>query len=453
MAIWGENFFRKKFLGRVINLSMPVMLGMLSQVLMNIIDTVFVGRIGPRADQGLAALGLGIIGMWVIGGALNAISVGIQALSARRFGENNYIKAGKVAFNGLILALFLGSLFGIVGTYFAKQIAGLLSSDPGVVSYCYDFLKFRFLGLIPFLTIVAMKSFFDGIGYTKVYMFTSFAMNLVNIFVSYGFILGGLGFPRLEVGGAGLAATLSGTIGMFIIISISFLPYFRKFTVMRISNFSPAIIKSIIKISYPSSVAAFFTALGFLFFLRIVGIIGTIEQAASTILINIASLSFLPTLALGTASATLVGQSLGARKPVRGTAYGVQSVKLGAVIMGILGVIAFILARPILQFFTEHYEVINAGIKALRILAIAQIFQATGLIFAQSLLGSGDTRYVMIADVSLHYLFLLPLTYLLGVKLGFGIYGAWIAMDFYILGLAVTMTTRFLSGQWQKIKI
>lgn len=448
-----ENFFRRKFLKKIVSLSSPVVLGMLSQVMMNVIDTAFVGRLGESADEGLAALGLGIIGMWLLGGTLNAISVGIQALSSRRFGEGNFEEAGKVAFNGLILAFALSFLMAIVGFFLSPKISKLLSSDLLVSEYTSHYLSFRFIGLIPFLLMISMKSFYDGIGHTKIYMFTTLFMNFINIFLAYGFILGGFGFPRLEVAGAGLAATLSGMFGMIFILSTAIFPEYRKFKIFRFKNFSPSVLKAVIKVAYPSSIAAFFTSLGFLLFLRIVGIIGTIEQAASTVLINLASLSFLPTLALGTASATLVGQSLGARKHNRGMIYGIQSVKLGGVIMGILGAFAFFLAPHILKIFTDHPDVLSEGTKALRLLSLVQIFQAMGIVFAQSLLGSGDTKFVMLADVILHYLILLPLTYILGVLLKLGIWGAWGAMDIYVIMLAAVMTHRFLSGKWQKIKI
>ncbi len=448
-----SRFFRASFLKRISSLAAPVMLGMLSQVLMNIVDTAFIGRIGERADEGLASLGLGIIAMWVVGGMLNALSVGIQALTSRREGEVDYEKAGQVAFNGFVLAMLLGAAFGISGSLLADKIAPVLSNDPGVVAYIEDFLKYRFVGLWPMLVVIAFKAFFDGIGHTRIYMFSAFLMNAVNLFLAYILIFGHLGLPRMEVGGAALAATISGTIGALFILGISLLPQYRRYKIIRLSNLSPRIAASIIRVAYPSSIAAMFTTLGFLIFLRIVGIIGTVEQAASTIMINLASLSFLPCIALGTASATLVGQNLGAQKPKRAMVFGIEAAKLGALIMGSVGLLAFIFAPYILKAFTPHHDVIREGIKALRLLAVVQIFQASGLVFANSLMGAGDTRYVMFADVLLHYVILLPLTYLMGVTLQWGIYGAWGAIDIYIFLMGLFMGVRFLRGKWQKIKL
>ncbi len=155
-------FFRKEVVKHLVNLATPVFIGMLTQTFLNIFDTAMVGRLPEYATEALAAIGLGIITMWVIGGFLNSISVGTLAIVSRRYGEGNFEESGQVLFNSLILAFSLGVLFSAVGAYFAPHIFPYFTQEKKVGELGGIFLRYRFIGMLPFLLTVSYKSFFDG---------------------------------------------------------------------------------------------------------------------------------------------------------------------------------------------------------------------------------------------------------------------------------------------------
>ncbi len=437
----------------VARLAVPVMIGMLTQTFINLFDVAMVGRLGADAKTALAALGVGIITLWVFGGALNAISVGILSLVTRRFGEKEYEKAGEVLFVGIVMAIVLGTAMGIIGYVIAKPLFALLTHNQVVAIEGAKFIRFRFIGLLPFLIIIVYKAFFDALGKTWVFMYVEIIMNIVNVVLSYGLILGHLGFPRLGVEGAGISATASSFVGAAAIILYSFSRRFRAFNIYKVCKINFRLVGEVVKISYPAAIAAVLTTLGFEAFIVISGKINVVTQAATTIMTQLASLTFLPLLGFGTAAATMVGQSLGAGNPEQAEKYAFSSIKLGTVIIAFLALVFIAFPQQVIGLFTDTNAVIVEGSKALIIFSLAMVFEAIGIIASQSLFGAGYTKYVMVVDVSLHWLLFVPLSYVLGVVAGLNIVGLWLSADTYVFLLSMLMLIGLKRGKWKLVKI
>jgi putative MATE family efflux protein len=437
----------------VARLAVPVMIGMLTQTFINLFDVAMVGRLGADAKTALAALGVGIITLWVFGGALNAISVGILSLVTRRFGEKEYEKAGEVLFVGIVMAVVLGITMAIVGYVISKPLFALLTHNKIVAIEGAKFIRFRFIGLFPFLIIIVYKAFFDALGKTWVFMYVEIIMNIVNVILSYGLILGHFGFPRLGVEGAGISATASSFVGAAAIILYSFSRRYKAFNIYKVCAINPRLIKEIVKISYPAAIAAVLTTLGFEAFIVISGKINVVTQAATTIMTQLASLTFLPLLGFGTAAATMVGQSLGSGNPEQAEKYAYSSIKLGTIIIACLALIFIAFPQQVIGLFTDTHAVIAEGSKALIIFSLAMVFEAVGIVASQSLFGAGYTKYVMVVDVSLHWLLFVPLSYVLGVVAGLNIVGLWLSVDIYVFLLSMFMLIGLKRGKWKLVKI
>ncbi|MCL4557482.1 MAG: MATE family efflux transporter [Deltaproteobacteria bacterium] len=437
----------------IMRLALPVMIGMLTQTFINLFDVAMVGRLGADAKTGLAALGVGIITLWVFGGAFNAISVGILSLVTRRFGEKNYDRAGEVLFVGIVMAVILGTTVSAVGYTISKPLFALLTSNRVVAVEGAKFIRVRFVGLFPFLIIVVYKAFFDATGKTWVYMYIAIIMNIMNVVLSYGMILGHLGMPRLGVEGAGISATASSFAGALLIILYSFRKRYRAFNIYRSKGVSLKIVKEIIRISYPASIAAVLTTMGFEAFIVISGTIDVVTQAATTILTQLASLTFLPLLGFGTAAATMVGQSLGSGRPDEAQGYADSSIKLAAGIMAVMALAFICMPRHVIGLFTDTPGVLAEGSKALIIYSLALVFEGIGIVASQSLFGAGYTKYVMYVDVSLHWLVFVPLSYVLGVVAGLKIVGLWLSADTYIFLLSAFMFIGLKRGKWKLLKL
>lgn len=434
---------------------------MLTQTLVNVVDTILVGRLPPDvATPGQAALEVSLILLWFVGGFLGAISVGTQAMTARRAGERNDERAGAVLANSLLIAVTSSIVFTVVAWIATPVLFRLVNDNQQVVDVGLPYWRWRLIGMGSMVLTLSVKSFFDGIGRTHVHMVSAVAMNIVNFVLAYGLIFGKLGFPRMEVEGAGLAAMISSYFGLALMFVAMLIRANRaRFRYLRLRNLSASTCKELVGLSLPSGLATMVVMTGFGLFLRIVAHTdeladtGTVNFTATSIIIRILSLLFIASLGYGTATATLVSQSLGERKPQSAARYGWTSAKLGALVGVVLGIFTLAFPGLILSGFTLDPAVIKAAKPALQLAAFVEPLTVVALVLTQALFGAGNTRFVFIVELVLHFTVVVPGAYLLGVSAGLGLIGVWIAGCAYVVLLAVVMGWKFAEGGWKHIRI
>ena len=438
---------QKELSQRVIALAYPVVLGMIARTTMNIVDAAMVGRLGAAS---LAATALGAHIVLVATYSFGTINVGVQAITSRRFGENKFILCGRTLNKSLLILALIGLIASFVGFTYGRSMLSLIADDPEVYNLGEFYVTIRFLEILPFLLIGVYRGFFDGIGITKVNMQSMIIMNLLNVVLNYLLIYGKFGFPRLEVSGAGIASMISSYLGLTVMIAHSSLPKYRKkYELYKriIPDFN--LIGRLTKLSAPVMIQTFLVFSGFLAFLKIFSMMGTIELAATNVCIAIMSLSFMPAVGMGVAAATLVGQSLGAKRADLAEKYGWESVKLGSMLMGSFGIVFLSIPGLIMKIFTVDPLIIREGVIALRIVGMVQFIDAFGIILMHCLQSAGMTRYVMITEISINWGIFLPLAYILGIVLDMGTFGAWLSLAVYILIFGIIMTLTFIKGNWK----
>ena len=457
-------------------------MAMLAQTIINQLDTAMVGRLpGATGIDGQAGIGLSLPLFWALGGFLSAIAIGTQAITARRMGESQPLLAGRALTNSLIIASISSAIASVAGYYLSPFFFDMMSPNPNVVRLGSSYCAWRFLGVFTMVTTMSYKSFFDGIAKTHVHMVASIVMNVLNALLNMALIFGLWGFPRLEVDGAAIASVISTYAGLAVMIAWSFLPkYLRKYRYYRLSNRNRKVSWEIVRLSVPSGLATTFVMSGFLFFLWVVGNLDPgpryleaasffplagqalagieilqpdLATSATWIMIAFLLLIFVTSMAFGTATATLVGQSLGARKPNLAERYGWESAKIGMIVMGTVGVAMIIDPWPFMRIFTDKPEVIAVAMPSMRLMGAATSVMSAAMILIQALFGAGDTKFVMLAELVLHLACLVPLSYLLGVTAGGGMLGCWLAAALYGVLLSSIMAWRFFKGSWKKIKI
>ncbi len=450
---------------RILTLAGPVILAMLTQTGVNIVDTYFIGKL-PRAvaSDGQSALTPSLMFLWAVGGFLSAVSVGTQATTARRFGEQKHPEAGAVLPNAMAIALVGGALGALVGWFALPSAFGLLSDNPNVIALGTAYSRWRFLGIASMAATAACKAFYDGIGVTHLHLVAAVVMNVVNLFLCWVLIFGHLGAPAMGVEGAGLAACISTWIGLAVMVAFTLRANDRhRFRFYRAGVLSWTTVKQLLKLSVPGGVATSVVMFGFLLFTKVVGRIDaqamaagashSYNGAATTIIIEVLSATFVSCLAFGTATATLVGQSLGQGQPDLAARYAWTSVKLGALIFGAIGLAMFFFPTQVLGVFSHEPEVVAVGAVPMRIVATMGPMIAAAMILTQALFGAGETRYVMIVEMGLHFLVLVPAAWILGMVLGLGLPGVWAAAAIYAFALAGFMAAKFAGGSWKHLDV
>jgi putative MATE family efflux protein len=425
-------------------------------MVVSLVDTSLVGRL-EGAKYALAAMGIGVLATWAMVSFFSSLSTGTHVLIARNFGAKDYDKCGKILDSSLVTSFFIGIIVSGIIISNAYFISNLLAVDNTVGRYAGQYLTYRFMGMPFFLLTVAYRGFYFGIGKTKVFMYSAIIVNLLNIVFSYVFIYGEFGFPRMELAGAGLGATLATACDSIFFFLVSLLPSYRKkfryFSRLNKGKLDTKIIYSIIKISLPVSFQNVFILIGFLSFVAITGLIGTTEQAATQVVISTLFISLMPFFGFGIAAQTLVGNSIGSFNSLRAKIFGFETSRIATYYAIIIGIIFISFPRLMLNVLTTDKKVIETAVVALRIAGISQVFYATGIVLANGLQAAGKTVYVMISEVVTNWIIFVPLSYFLGVHLHLGLVGAWGALPFYIITYSALIYFDFRFGNWYKNKI
>lgn len=453
---------------RILLLAAPVILAMLTQTGVNIVDTYFLKKLPYQdASDAQAALTPSLMLLWAIGGFLSAISVGTQAMTARRYGEGRYEEAGAVLPNAAMVTLVGGTVFSTLGWLAMPWMFRLIVSNEHVAELGTIYCRWRFVGMTSMAATAAYKSFFDGIGKTHLHLWAAVLMNVINAVLCWLLIFGHAGLPRLGIEGAGIAAAVSSWLGLGVMVYFSLRrEHLRRYRFYRRENLSWALVGNLLRLSVPGGIATVVVMTGFLLFTKIVsrldagdtglmvhGVRVAANGAATTIIIEVLSATFFSCLAFGTATATLVGQSLGRGDPDEAERYGWTSVKLGVLIFGTIGLAMCLFAPEVMGIFSEADVVIQAGTVPLRMVSAMGPVIAVAMILTQALFGAGETRYVMMVEMTLHFGCLVPLAWVLGISLGMGLVGVWSAAVIYALALATAMTVKFARGGWKKIRV
>ncbi len=458
----------------VLKLATPTVFAMLTQSIVNEVDIIFFSWLPcPESSNAQAALLPSLILLWLFGGSLSAISVGTQAISARRFAENKQLDAGAVLVNSWVFSLIAGIVFTLIGYLSLPFILGVLIKVPEVREAAQAYLNWRLLGIVSMAMTFSFKSFFDGIGKTHVHMVSAIVMNVLNIVLCLIFIFGRFGAPRMGIAGAGLAGFVSTWVGLAIMIGWAVLAKYRKpFAPFALGRVSARLTRDILRLSVPSAIATIAVMSGFALFATIVSHLDSVSQtatvnaacpggraeavnsAATTVIVGILKLTFTACLAFGTSTATLVSQSLGEGDGDKASRFGWVSVKLGLIIFGVVGILeGLAFPREILSFVSQSPPVIEAAMLPMRVMGICTPLIAVGMILTQALFGAGNTRFVMIVELLLHFLCLVPLAWVLGITLGYGLIGIWSAAVVYVVALTAIMIWKFARGDGKTIRI
>ncbi|UCF09863.1 MAG: MATE family efflux transporter [Candidatus Bipolaricaulota bacterium] len=453
---WREGWLRRFALHReasaaVVRLAYPVSLGMLSFTLLTVVDTAMLGRLGSTP---LAASGVAGVLFFAIAFPLSGMSIGIQALVARRFGEGDPQQCGQILSAGLLLSLGLGVPVAVASHGAATVSGPILSSDPAVITLGTEYLHLRLFGTAFMLASMVYRGFFAGIGHTRHQMWGAILVTAVNVLLDYALIFGRLGLPELGVRGAAIASTVAQGAGMLYFLGVSLRAKYRvPYSVGWRLGRGVRWLRPTVRLSLPVLGQRIVSNGSWFAFFTVVARIGTIELAATNVMRSIYHLSIMPAFGFATAAATLIGQELGARRPEAAERYGWEAAKLSAYMLAAVGLLFLAFPRAIFLIYTNDLSVIDAGTLPLRILGPIQAFGGLAIVLTQALQGAGCTRFVMVSEIAVCLGLYLPAVFFLGLRTPLGLVGAWTGEYLYWGALALIMGLMFRRGTWKGVRI
>lgn len=437
----------------IVHIAWPALVELTLTQLTSMADLMMVGQLGPWA---ITSVGLSTQPKFLLQTAFMAMNVGATAMVARYKGAGQREKANNIMRQALMMTLVFSIIASIVGYIFAEPLIRFMggSGDAQALAGGTIYLRVQMIGLVGFALTSTITATLRGVGNSRTAMIYNMVANVVNVIFNYILIYGHFGAPRLEVAGASLATI----IGQFVAMILAFISILsgKYYLQLRIGDsFKPDFdaIGKIVKIGVPAMIEQLIMRAGMIIYSKTVASLGTMAFATHQICMNIQALSFMTGQAFGTSSTSLVGQSLGKKRPDMAQAYGLRTRRIGMCVALILTFIFFFFGKYIVACYNNDPIIVATGAHILMFVAFVQPFQSSQFILSGALRGAGDTKAVA-RIIFITTLLVRPSLALLLIKVfGWGLEGAWVALVCDQLLRTFLVWRRYNSGKWKSIKV
>lgn len=434
-----KDFTKGSILKHIWVLSLPTMVAFALQTSFNIIDTIFVGRLGADAIAAISIVFPVVILMIALGAGTG---IGAASLVARYLGAKKHKEAGRVAEHAVLIALFFAVIFGLLGWFFSKPLFILIGATPAVLELAMSYSQwiFGFGGFI--FVFITLSNILRGEGDAKTPMkFMAIAV-LLNIALDPFLIFGIWFFPALGVEGAAIATVIARGIGCVLLVAHvlagkSLLTLaFKKF------RYSFDIVKGIFSVGIPASLSHMMMSIGMIFITRIVSSFGPTAIAAYGLGFRLEGIAFHFTIGISIATVALVGHNFGAGKIKRAKKIAWTAAGFSMVTTAVIGFILLLAPRLWLSIFTNDSLVLDQAVPFIKVLSWFFAFASLSMIMEGSFQGFGRGMPKFLLTILRLGVLAIPLAYMISKT--FGLVGVW-------YGLAIsTLVSSLVAAIWFK---
>ena len=411
--------------------------------LVSVVDTIMVSSLGAAA---IAAIGLTGQPKFICLAVFLSVNVAVSAIVARRKGEGDREGANRVLVQAILITVVLTVVITALALIFAEPVLRLAGTNEDTHELATGYFRIivgcQFFNVLNMVINAAQR----GVGNTKIAMRTNIVSNLVNIVFNYLLIGGNFGFPALGVNGAAIATVLGTVVASGMALRSVMHPdsFLYLFYNKRPVGFDRKTLGSIANIGSATLAEQLFLRFGFLMYTMVVARLGTNAFAAHQIGMNIITISF---------AVSLVGQSLGEKRPDLAKVYGGFCQRLGFLCSATVAFVYVVFGRDVFRLFSADPEILDYGAMIMDFVAVIVFLQISQVIYSGCLRGGGDTRFVALVSL-ISVACIRPLSgWLFVYPLGMGLFGAWLGLAIdQLLRLLLTMW-RFKHDKWLKIKI
>jgi putative MATE family efflux protein len=427
----------------------PVSVSWLMQTTHNLVDAFWLGKLGKAALVApTVTLHVEFIGIALAMGLGQAGST----LVSQYKGAGQPERMGRAAGQSVLLHVLAGSLIALLGLSLAVPLLGLLQTPDDAFDATLLYLRWIMAGLPMLFIFQVYQGIFTGLGDTQAPMRINIASVLVNLVLDPLLIFGLGPVPALGVGGAAVATVVARTLAAALAVRA-----LLGGTGFRVTpedfKWDGRILRKLLRVALPLSFGQVATSLGFTLLIGITNGFGSAVTAAFGVGHRVTMLLAVPTMALGQANATAVGQNLGAGKIDRAALSVRRSATLVSAILLPLALLMFFFGGSITHLFIGEQEVIAYGRDLFRITSFSVFAFSLIMVIFGAFSGSGHTVPVMVVNMGRLWAVRIPAAWLLAVHLGMGPNGLWWAMNLSNLVAGSVAFAWFLRGTWKKAVI
>lgn len=452
LAISGEeqDYTKINIRRAILLLSVPMILEMIMESLFAVVDIFFVGRLGEDAVATVGLTEAVIIIVYAVG---VGISMAATAMVSRRFGEKDFKSAGSTAFQLLIFGGIISIILGIIGWLYAEEILRLMGASHQVIQGGANYTRIIFAGNTAIMLLFLINGAFRGAGLPHLAMRTLWLSNGLNIILDPILIFGLGSFEGFGLEGAAIATTTGRSIGVF--YQLYHLLNARHSLVILKENLILQwnTIRKIISISIGGMGQFLIDSVAWIFLIRIVAEFGSSAVAGFTISFRILMFSLMPAWGLSAASATLVGQNMGAHKLKRAKVSVWLTAKYNAWFLGLITLLYILWGDIFASWFTPNAEVQEIAALGLKIIALGYVFFGVGMVMVQAFNGAGDTKTPSYINIGVFWFLEIPMAYFLAYYFDLAVTGIFISIAFCHSLHALVSLWFFKRGKWAETKV
>lgn len=427
-------------------LAIPMIMEMAMESVFAVVDIFFVAGLGTAA---VATVGLTEAMITLLYAIAIGLSMGTTAMIARRIGEKNTEAAELAAGQAIWLGVFVSIIVGLVGLFFAENILTIMGADDAVVATGVGYTRIMFGASFTIVFLFLINAIFRGAGDATLAMRALTLANCINIVLDPCLIYGYGPFPEMGITGAAVATNIGRGIG--VIYGLYYLCGGGGRIKLDWGNMKLQleVVIRLCRISIGGVSQFLVSTASWVFLMQIVSGFGSEAVAGYTIAVRIVMFSILPAWGLSNASATLVGQNLGAGLPDRAEKTVWHIVAYNSLYMALASILMFLFTEPIVGVFTQDIEVAAYAVQCLHIFAAAYVAWGAGMAIIQAFNGAGDTMTPTWINVFCFWIVQVPLAYTLALGLGFGPVGVFWAVFVSDILTGIVGYLAFRRGTWK----
>ena len=441
--------YNKDTLQELMKIAIPMVISQGTFAVMIFTDRYFMSQIDPVHMA--AALGGGVAAFFSFCFFSGLFSYA-NAITAQYLGAGEIGKCPKVVSQGFIMLAMSVPLLAVISVLVAG-IFEFMEHDPAQVGLERSYYLILMAGAVITLAKICISSYFAGIGRSKVVMVCDVCGLILNVPLCYAMVFGKFGFPEMGIIGAGVSTIIATLFAFLLFLGFYFQKEHRDtFKVMQSFKFDSGILRRFVRLGLPSGTELFLNVAAFNIFLLMFQGYGVTEGASAAIVFNWDMLSFVPMLGLNIGVVSLIGRFVGAQDMERTNEVISAAFLIGLIYSAVLAILYITFRFALVEVFappagdfSEILQLAGFMMIGLSSYAIADaIIQVCGGI----LRGSGDTRWLMVASVSLHWIMLVAQYFIIRV-FEWGPKASWWAFVAMILAIATVFLWRLQSGHWR----
>ena len=422
-------------------LAVPLMVGQVGQMLMNIADTVMVGRVGviPLAAASFATVLLTIFFIMGVG-----FQIPVTILASQAHGRGEAEEAGRILRHGLFIAGVIGLTVALSLTVVSFYLSHF-GQEKHVAEMATPFLRILAWSLVPAMIEQCLKQFSEALHRPWLPLVIMLSAVGLNVFINWILIYGNWGAPALGLTGAGWGTLIARLFSASILLACVLRGRAYQFALPKrwlipLEGFR---LRAMARMGAPLSLTLLLEVGAFGCAAIMMGWIGAKSLAAHQITLNCVATTFMFPLGISFATRIRIGHAVGSGQRSRLRVIGLSAMIMGGLIMGVFAVLLMIFNDTVAGWFVKDAEVVKLAAALLTIAGIFQIFDGIQVIGGGCLNGLSDVRIPTLTAFIAFWIFALPLAYFLGFHQRMGGNGIWISLAVGLGLAAVFNTTRF----------